>query len=171
MTKAVLGVIGGSGIYDLPGLENVREERIASPWASRRGRCGSARSLACRWCSCRATTKASAVALRHQLSRQYRCTQARRRHRSRFAVGLRLVQGATAAAAPSCWSTSSSTAPTSARARSSARGWSRMFRWRIRCRRGSASISPRPRSREHRGGARPALCLHGGPQFSTLARA
>jgi 5'-methylthioadenosine phosphorylase len=28
----VLGVIGGSGIYDLPGLENVREERIASPW-------------------------------------------------------------------------------------------------------------------------------------------
>ena len=32
MTKAVLGIIGGSGVYDLPGLENVREERIASPW-------------------------------------------------------------------------------------------------------------------------------------------
>jgi 5'-methylthioadenosine phosphorylase len=32
MTKAVLGVIGGSGIYDLPGLENVREEKISSPW-------------------------------------------------------------------------------------------------------------------------------------------
>jgi 5'-methylthioadenosine phosphorylase len=32
MTKAVLGVIGGSGVYDLPGLEDVREERIASPW-------------------------------------------------------------------------------------------------------------------------------------------
>jgi 5'-methylthioadenosine phosphorylase len=32
MTKAVLGIIGGSGIYDLPGLENVREEPIASPW-------------------------------------------------------------------------------------------------------------------------------------------
>jgi len=32
MTKAVLGIIGGSGIYDLPGLENVREEVIASPW-------------------------------------------------------------------------------------------------------------------------------------------
>jgi 5'-methylthioadenosine phosphorylase len=32
MTKAVLGIIGGSGIYDLPGLENVREEQIASPW-------------------------------------------------------------------------------------------------------------------------------------------
>jgi 5'-methylthioadenosine phosphorylase len=32
MAKAVLGVIGGSGIYDLPGLERVREERVASPW-------------------------------------------------------------------------------------------------------------------------------------------
>jgi 5'-methylthioadenosine phosphorylase len=32
MTKAVLGVIGGSGIYDLPGLEGAREEAIASPW-------------------------------------------------------------------------------------------------------------------------------------------
>ena len=32
MTKAILGVIGGSGVYDLPGLEEIREERIASPW-------------------------------------------------------------------------------------------------------------------------------------------
>jgi 5'-methylthioadenosine phosphorylase len=32
MVKAVLGIIGGSGIYDLPGLENAREEIIASPW-------------------------------------------------------------------------------------------------------------------------------------------
>jgi 5'-methylthioadenosine phosphorylase len=32
MTKAVLGVIGGSGLYDLPGLENAREERIESRW-------------------------------------------------------------------------------------------------------------------------------------------
>jgi 5'-methylthioadenosine phosphorylase len=32
MTKSVLGIIGGSGIYDLPGLVDVREERIKSPW-------------------------------------------------------------------------------------------------------------------------------------------
>src|SRR5438876_2119260 len=32
MTRAVLGIIGGSGIYDLPGLEDVREETIESPW-------------------------------------------------------------------------------------------------------------------------------------------
>jgi len=32
MTKAVLGIIGGSGIYDLPGLEHARDEAIKSPW-------------------------------------------------------------------------------------------------------------------------------------------
>src|SRR5215208_1359132 len=32
MTRAVLGIMGGSGIYDLPGLEDVREETIESPW-------------------------------------------------------------------------------------------------------------------------------------------
>ncbi|KQO66929.1 5'-methylthioadenosine phosphorylase [Methylobacterium sp. Leaf111] len=34
MTAAVLGVMGGSGVYDLPGLEDVREERIESPWGA-----------------------------------------------------------------------------------------------------------------------------------------
>jgi 5'-methylthioadenosine phosphorylase len=37
MTKSVLGIIGGSGIYDLPGLENVREQRIESPWGEPSG--------------------------------------------------------------------------------------------------------------------------------------
>jgi 5'-methylthioadenosine phosphorylase len=32
VTNAVLGIIGGSGIYDLPGLEDVRDEVIESPW-------------------------------------------------------------------------------------------------------------------------------------------
>src|SRR3979411_1725540 len=32
MTRGVLGIIGGSGIYDLPGLEEAREEAIRSPW-------------------------------------------------------------------------------------------------------------------------------------------
>src|SRR5437773_7703119 len=32
MAKSVLGIIGGSGIYDLPGLEKVRTRRIKSPW-------------------------------------------------------------------------------------------------------------------------------------------
>jgi len=37
MTKAILGIIGGSGVYDLAGLENVREEAIASPWGEPSG--------------------------------------------------------------------------------------------------------------------------------------
>jgi 5'-methylthioadenosine phosphorylase len=32
MAKAVLGIIGGSGIYDLPGLVDVVERHVASPW-------------------------------------------------------------------------------------------------------------------------------------------
>lgn len=32
MTRAVLGIIGGSGVYDLPGLEDVRDEAIETPW-------------------------------------------------------------------------------------------------------------------------------------------
>src|SRR3979411_2878693 len=32
MTKAVLGIIGGSGLSDRPGLEHAREEAIKSPW-------------------------------------------------------------------------------------------------------------------------------------------
>ena len=34
MTRAVFGIIGGSGLYELPGLEKVREERIESPGSS-----------------------------------------------------------------------------------------------------------------------------------------
>ncbi|MGL4286827.1 MAG: S-methyl-5'-thioadenosine phosphorylase [Phreatobacter sp.] len=45
MTKAVLGIIGGSGIYDLPGLEAIEEVKVVSPWGEpsdlvRRGRIG-----------------------------------------------------------------------------------------------------------------------------------
>jgi 5'-methylthioadenosine phosphorylase len=45
MTRSVLGIIGGSGIYDLPGLENAREERVETPWGEpsaplRRGEIG-----------------------------------------------------------------------------------------------------------------------------------
>ena len=32
MTRAVLGIIGGSGVYDLPGLEDISDEAVESPW-------------------------------------------------------------------------------------------------------------------------------------------
>ena len=34
MTRAMLGVIGGSGIYDLPGLEGVETVEVHSPWGT-----------------------------------------------------------------------------------------------------------------------------------------
>jgi len=32
MTKAIVGIIGGSGVYHLPGLEDMREEHVSTPW-------------------------------------------------------------------------------------------------------------------------------------------
>jgi 5'-methylthioadenosine phosphorylase len=37
MAKSVLGIIGGSGLYDLPGLENKRAEIVTSPWGDPSG--------------------------------------------------------------------------------------------------------------------------------------
>src|SRR6516165_1432728 len=37
MAKSILGVIGGSGIYELPGLADGREQRFASPWGQPSG--------------------------------------------------------------------------------------------------------------------------------------
>jgi 5'-methylthioadenosine phosphorylase len=45
MTKAVLGILGGSGVYDLPGLSDVTEHAVSTPWGEpsdmlRKGRLG-----------------------------------------------------------------------------------------------------------------------------------
>ncbi len=50
MTKAILGIIGGSGVYELPGLQDLREERITTPWgepsdALRFGRMGATEAV------------------------------------------------------------------------------------------------------------------------------
>ncbi len=34
MTNAVLGIVGGSGFYGLPGLENARWQQVDSPWGA-----------------------------------------------------------------------------------------------------------------------------------------
>ena len=34
MAQAVIGIIGGSGVYDLPGLTDLREETVATPWGT-----------------------------------------------------------------------------------------------------------------------------------------
>ncbi len=50
MAKAIVGVVGGSGVYDLPGLQDLREERVSTPWGDpsdplRRGRIGSTEAV------------------------------------------------------------------------------------------------------------------------------
>ncbi|HET6375113.1 MAG TPA: S-methyl-5'-thioadenosine phosphorylase [Methylocella sp.] len=50
MARAIVGIIGGSGVYDLPGLEALREERIETPWgepsdALRFGRIGNTETV------------------------------------------------------------------------------------------------------------------------------
>ncbi len=50
MAKAIVGVIGGSGIYHLPGLTDVREEAVSTPWgdpsdALRLGRVGATEAV------------------------------------------------------------------------------------------------------------------------------
>ena len=50
MGKAIIGIIGGSGIYDLPGLEDMRDEHVATPWgapsdALRFGRVGTTQAV------------------------------------------------------------------------------------------------------------------------------
>ena len=34
MRKSVLGIVGGSGLYDIPALQNVRWEAVQSPWGA-----------------------------------------------------------------------------------------------------------------------------------------
>ena len=32
MAKPIIGIIGGSGVYNLPGLQDLHEEKVATPW-------------------------------------------------------------------------------------------------------------------------------------------
>src|SRR5688572_16115613 len=34
MTPSILGIIGGSGLYDMPALKNQRWEAVSSPWGA-----------------------------------------------------------------------------------------------------------------------------------------
>ena len=172
MTKAILGMIGGSGIYDLPGLENVREETIASPWGEPSGalRIGDIAGLP--------------VVFLPRHDKGHRLSPSDINYRANIDVLKRagvtdLVSLSACGSfkencrpAPSCWSISSSTAPTSARARSSARGCVAHV---------SMAHPVSPRLRIHLAAAAQAegiavvrdgtyVCMEG-PQFSTSPKA
>ena len=171
MTKAVLGVIGGSGVYDLPGLEDVREEAVETPWgepsdALRFGRIGG-----------------TAVVFLPRHGRGHRLSPSDINYRANIdalkRAGVTDIVSVSACGSfsedlppgLSCSSTSSSTAPTGARARSSGRAASPMCRWRIRsaraCRQRLAAAAEAEGIAVPRGGT--YVCMEG-PQFSTLRR-
>ncbi len=145
MTKAVLGIIGGSGIYDLPGLENVREERIASPWGEPSGalRIGEIAGLP--------------VVFLPRHDKGHRLSPSDINYRANIDV-LKRAGVTDLVSLSACGSFKEELPPgtfvlvdqfvdrTYKRESSFfGKGWSRMSRWRIRCRRGCASISPRRR--------------------------
>ena len=93
MSKPIIGIIGGSGVCNLPGLQDLRKNASPRPGANRRTCCISGGSAEPRRCSCRAPRAGPPlVAVGHKLPGQYRRHEARRRHRLyRVGLGLRLV--------------------------------------------------------------------------------
>ena len=60
MAKAIVGIIGGSGVYKLAGLTDVREERVATPWGEPSDVLRFGRSATRRRCSSPVTARATA---------------------------------------------------------------------------------------------------------------
>ena len=98
MTRSVLGIVGGSGLYDIPALKNVHWEDVSlavgqalRPDPVRRAR----RAADPLPAPPRARPQGAAVG--HQLPRQHRRLEARRRHRPRLRLGLRVAEGGVSA--------------------------------------------------------------------------
>ncbi len=132
MTKSVLGIIGGSGIYDLPGLTNVQEQHVASPWGEPSAplRIGEIAGLPVVFLS------------RHD--RGHRLSPSDINYRANIDA-LKRAGVTDLVSLSACGSFKEelppgTIAPTSGKALSSAKGWSPMFRWRIRFHRFCASI-------------------------------
>ena len=163
MTKTVLGIIGGSGVYDISGLEDARWQRVNSPWGEPsddllfgtldgvdmvflprhgRGHVHSPTSI---------NYRANIDALKRAGCTDVISVSACGSFREDLPPGT------------SCSPTSSSTAPLPARRASSAAALSPMFRWPIRSVRAwSAALNEAARAREDRLPARRHLPRDGG---------
>jgi purine nucleoside phosphorylase len=58
MTKTVLGIIGGSGVYQIDGLENATWQTVKSPWGEPSDQLLTGTYAGVDWCSCRAMAAA-----------------------------------------------------------------------------------------------------------------
>ena len=100
MTKSVLGIVGGSGLYDIPALEEralgdggIALGRAVRPDPVRRDRRAADPLPAA------PRPRPQGAAVGHQLPRQHRRAEARRRHRPGLDLGVRLAEGGAAARA------------------------------------------------------------------------
>ena len=164
MTKAIVGIIGGSGVYRSAGSRESARNGLRQPWgepsdALRFGRIGSDRGRV----SAPPRARPQIVAVGHQLPRQYRRAETRRRHRHRFGFGLRLVQAGAVSGAFRARRSVHRSHIRARKARSSAMAASPMSRWPIRSRRCCSRGSPAAASRKHRLRQGRHLCLHRRP--------
>ena len=172
MAGPVIGVIGGSGLYQIDGLADVEWRRVESPFGATSDE------------FCFGTLDGQPVvfvpaarpgprfaALRDQFPRQYRRAEALRRHRHRVACRRSAACARISHPAISSSSTSSSTELSPGRKAFSARAASRMCRWRTRSAAASATRSrpaaPAAGIALKRGGT---YLVMEGPQFSTPRR-
>ena len=112
MTKPVIGIIGGSGLYQIDGLADVAWRRIASPFGETSDEfCFGTLGRAAGRVPAPPRARPRAAAVGDQFPRQYRCAEALRRHRHRLACRRSAACARIWRPAISSWSTSSSTAP------------------------------------------------------------
>ena len=142
MTKAIVGIIGGSGVYNLEALTDLRQEAVASPWGEpsdrlRIGRIGATEAVFLARHGRGHRLSPSGINYRANIDALKRLGV---RTSFRFPPAVR--SGASIIPACSCWSTSSTTAPIGARRASSAMAASPTFRWPIRSRRACSDGSP-----------------------------
>ena len=71
LANAKIGIIGGSGLYSMPGFEAHQELTIDTPWGNRQTRTWSAGWQARRWPSSRATGAGTDHAFGTELPRQH----------------------------------------------------------------------------------------------------
>jgi magnesium transporter len=138
--QPVIGILGGSGVYDIDGLDNNDGSPSTRRLAPLRMPCCSATWADNRWSSCPAMAAATGYRRAKSTSAPTSMRSSARASptSSRSARWVRCVRRWPPA--PSCWSTSSSTGPLRARRVFSPPAWWPMCRWRTRCAHAWAAI-------------------------------
>ena len=164
MSDIRIGVIGGSGLYEMEGMTVREERRIETPFGDPRTPTSSASWTAGRWSSCRATAAATACCPPSSTTAPTSTASSCSASSSIISVSRRRLAEDRVQARPTSSSpTSSSTAPGTAPTPSSATAWSPTSRSPSRSARGCSTSRPTPaRAAGATVHQRRHLRLHGG---------